>query len=136
MQQKEFYPFRQRELTIAGMLTRALQSCLIHSSKHVDQGLTIGLYDAEEPSQGLLNIAGKFRIGIRRIPREERIALFLDPLDPVQEYRLITSQVRDVLECAPLAGIDPLPELLLGKVIDKLRDGFMLITKTGLNRRG
>jgi len=136
MQQKEFHPFRQRELTIAGMLTRALQSRLMHSSKQVDQRLTIGLYDAEEPPEGLLHIAGEFRIGIRRITREERVALLLNPLDAVQKYRLITSQVRNILECAPLGGIDPLPELLLGKVTDKLLDGLMLITKTGLNRCG
>jgi hypothetical protein len=44
--------------------------------------------------------------------------------------------MRNILKGAPFCGIDPLPELLLGKVTDQLPDGFMLITKTGLYRRG
>ena len=76
-------------------------------------------------------IAGEVGVGVRHVRIESRGRFHLYPLKPQEENALVTGQVSDIIEGAPLAGIDGSAELLLGQVAHEFADGLVLMSEAG-----
>ncbi len=76
-------------------------------------------------------IAGEVGVGVRHISVESRGRFHLYPFQANEENPLVTSQVSDIIEGAPFAGIDVTPELLFRKIANEFTDGLVLVSEAG-----
>ena len=76
-------------------------------------------------------IAGEVGVGVRHVRVESGRRLHLDPFESDEENALVTGQVSDIVESAPLAGIDGPAELLFGQVAHQFADGLVLMSEAG-----
>ena len=77
----------------------------------------------------MLQITREGRVGFRHIAVEGGGAFLLDPLEPINEYRVIAGKVGDIFEGAPFCGVGALSELVLRQLTDELADGFVLMVE-------
>ncbi len=76
-------------------------------------------------------ITGEVGVGIRHVRVESGGRFHLYPFKPDEKNALVTGQVSDIIEGAPLAGIDGSTELLLGQVAHEFTDGLVLMLEAG-----
>ena len=72
-------------------------------------------------------VAGKVGVGVRHISIENGGRFHLYPFEAHQENALVTGQVGDIVEGAPLPGIDDTTKRLLGQVAREFADGLVLM---------
>lgn len=74
-------------------------------------------------------IAGEVGVGVRHVSVESGGRFHLYPFEAHKENALVTGQVGDIIEGAPLPGIHGTTKLLLGQVAHEFADGLVLMSE-------
>jgi len=131
MQEEELAPLPHVQQPKAGMEPRPLQTRFVHPLQFGTDDRALFPKPGKELTGRALLISREGRIRVRYIAIEGRRIFGSYPFEPVQEHWLIAGQMSNIVQCAPLAGVDIPAERLFVETADKLADGLVLMLKPG-----
>lgn len=136
VQEKELRPLPYIHQPEAGMKTGPQQSRFVRSLQFGNYDLTPLLQPGKQVTQRTLLIIRECRVRVLHISIEHRRIFCLYPFQPGKEHGLITGQMGNIIERAPLSRCNIPAKCLFIEPCDELTDSLVLMLEPGEARCG